>query len=174
MTVSDSEFECNERVEDGAPELRKSIETFAPAWAARGFVARGFEQCVVAAKHVEAVLTKLGDVCSSLRSEAVENRFKEAAEDEEFLRQAVAEAEAGTIREDQRRNEDGDDDAKDDFADTVEREEPVRAGLLHEHHDGDGDAGETRAVAEAEESAKDACQQDGEDVVPGQSAEEGE
>ena len=50
----------------------------------------------------------------------------------------------------------------------------MRAGVLDEHDDGDGDSGEAGTVAQAQEPAEDYGEQDGEDVVPGQRAEEGE
>ena len=117
---------------------------------------------------------EFGEVGSGLTAEALQDGFEEGAEHEKFLREAVAKTEAGAIGKDERGDKDGDDDAEHDFADAMKREQPVRSCFLHQHDDGDGDAGETRAVAQAEESAEDDGEEDGDDVVPGQRAERGE
>ena len=174
MAILNGEFQSYECVEDGATELGEHGKAFAPAWAPRGLVTRGLKQAVVDAEHVEGVLPEFGEVGSGLTAEAAKDCFEETGEEEELLGEAVAKAEARTIGEDERGDEDSDDNSEQHLADAMKREQPVGPGLLDEHDDGDGDSGEARTVAEAQKSAEYDGEQYGKDVVPGQRAEQGE
>ncbi len=49
---------------------------------------------------------------------------------------------------------------------------PARAGLLHQHDDGDGDPGQPRTAAQTQQAADDHRRQHGQDVVPRQRAKQ--
>ena len=170
----DRQLKRNESVIERAAKLREHAETFAPSWATRGLKACCFEVLIVSAEHGERVFTSGSQVGGWGAVEAGENGLKECAEDKELLSQAIAKVEARTVGQDEGGDGESDDDAEDDFKNAVEREAPAGAGTLDQHDDCDGDAGEARAAAQAEQAADDDGGENGEDVVPGEHAEEGE
>ena len=125
VAFAHSKLERNESVKDGAAELGKHSQTFAPSRSSRWLVALSFEQRVVATKECQHILAQLNKILCRMAAKALQDPLEEGIEDEELLGEAIAETEPCTIRKDQGLHCESDKNPEENFADSMEGQEPM-------------------------------------------------
>ncbi len=138
----DREFQCDYSIEDRAAELRKHLKTFATSGTAGGFIARGLKQLIVGAQNRPHFLMQLGQVLRGSATKTLENRFKQTAQQQKLLSKPIAQTQTCAVRKNERGHSQGHHDAKNHLAHAIHCQAPARTFLVHQHDDGDGDAGQ--------------------------------